>query len=51
MVNLGQAPVVIERGERVAQLVVARVARVECVEVERLDTTVRGAGGFGHTGA
>ncbi len=51
LVNLGQGPVTIRRGERIAQLVVCPVPRVEVVEVESLDTTVRGAGGFGHTGA
>jgi len=51
LVNFGQAPVVIQRGERVAQLVVARVERVECAEVAALSATARGAGGFGHTGA
>jgi len=51
LVNLGQAPVDIQRGERVAQLVVARVERVACVEVVDLDPTARGSGGFGHTGA
>lgn len=49
--NIGREPVRIERGMRIAQLVVARVARAEVVEVERLAGTARGAGGFGSTGA
>ena len=50
LVNLSSEPFVVEDGERIAQLVVARHARVEWQEVEVLDDTERGAGGFGHTG-
>ena len=50
LVNLGNAPVTITRGMRVAQLVVAPVLQVEPVEVERVDETPRAAGGFGSTG-
>jgi dUTP diphosphatase len=50
VVNLGREPVSIEPGDRIAQLVIAPVARVELVEVEELDDTSRGGGGFGHTG-
>jgi len=50
LVNLGQAPFVIRRGERIAQLVVARYEQAAMVEVEALDETARGAGGFGSTG-
>jgi dUTP pyrophosphatase len=50
MVNLGREPVSIEPGDRIAQLVIAPVARVELVEVDELDDTSRGGGGFGHTG-
>lgn len=50
VVNLGQAPVRIGRGDRIAQLVVAPVARVEWVEVPMLESTDRGSGGFGSTG-
>ncbi|GIW44631.1 MAG: hypothetical protein KatS3mg077_1913 [Candidatus Binatia bacterium] len=50
LVNLGQEPVVICRGDRIAQLVVAPVARVAWQEVESLEPTARDAGGFGHTG-
>jgi dUTP pyrophosphatase len=50
LVNLGQAPVTIERGMRIAQMVVARVAKARLVEVRSLDMTRRGSGGFGSTG-
>lgn len=50
LVNLGSEPFVIQRGERIAQLVVAPVVRAELVEVETLPESVRGAGGFGSTG-
>lgn len=42
--------VVIEKGERVAQLIILKFETCECVEVEELSETVRGAGGFGSTG-
>jgi dUTP pyrophosphatase len=45
-----QTPVVLRRGDRIAQLVVQRVARARFVEVERLPGSVRGSGGFGSTG-
>ena len=50
LANLGQEPFVIRRGERIAQLVVARCEQAALVEVETLDETARGAGGFGSTG-
>jgi dUTP pyrophosphatase len=50
LVNLGQAPVEIVRGMRIAQLVLAPVTRAAPLEVDRLDDTARGAGGFGSTG-
>lgn len=50
LVNLGQDPVEIQRGERIAQLVIAPVARATWVEVETLATSQRADGGFGHTG-
>jgi dUTP pyrophosphatase len=50
-VNLGDAPIEIRRGERVAQLVVAPVTRVEVRAVTSVDATARGGGGFGSTGA
>jgi dUTP pyrophosphatase len=48
--NVGHDPFVIRRGMRIAQLVIAPVCRADVVETDRLDTTIRGAGGFGHTG-
>ena len=50
LINLGQEPFTVQRGDRIAQLVVAPVARVTWQEVESLDDTERGSGGFGHTG-
>jgi dUTP pyrophosphatase len=50
LINLGAADFVITRGERIAQLVVARHARVWWDQKESLDSTERGAGGFGSTG-
>jgi dUTP pyrophosphatase len=50
LVNLSAEPQVIENGERICQMVVARHETVEWEPVETLDETERGAGGFGHTG-
>ncbi|NLR69286.1 dUTP diphosphatase [Novosphingobium sp. ERN07] len=50
MINLGQTSFSIRRGDRVAQLVLAPVTRGTWLEVEELDATVRGEGGFGSTG-
>lgn len=50
LVNLSSEPFVIEDGERICQMVVAKHERVDWTEVETLDETERGAGGFGHTG-
>lgn len=50
LINLGREPFVVEDGMRIAQMVIARVERAQIVEVERLDDTVRGEGGFGSTG-
>lgn len=50
LVNLSAEPFVIEDGERVAQMVIARHEQAEWQLVETLDETERGAGGFGHTG-
>lgn len=50
LVNLGQQPVTIGPGDRIAQLVIAPVARVELALVEELEPSGRGPGGFGHTG-
>lgn len=48
--NLGREPFVVERGARIAQMVVAPVAAVAVEECEDLSPTARGDGGFGHTG-
>jgi len=48
--NAGGAPFVVKRGDRIAQLVIAPVARAILVETSELDATPRGDGGFGHTG-
>ena len=50
LVNHGQAPFAIARGDRIAQLVICPVARAELHQVEALDATPRGAGGYGSTG-
>jgi dUTP pyrophosphatase len=50
LVNLGESDVAIERGDRIAQLVIAPVTRVAFTESERLTETGRGSGGFGSTG-
>ena len=50
VVNLSKDPVTINDGERICQMVIARYTRVDWEETERLDTTVRGDGGFGHSG-
>lgn len=50
LVNLSDEDFVIEDGERIAQMVIARHEQVEWEAVEVLDDTERGAGGFGHTG-
>ncbi len=50
LINLSQEPFTVNDGERVAQMVVARHEQAELLEVETLDETERGAGGYGHTG-
>lgn len=50
LINLGSEPFVVARGERIAQMVVAPVTRASLVEIESLDETARGSGGFGSTG-
>ena len=50
LINLGQEPFEIQPGERIAQLVIARYEKAEWKEVELLNETNRGAGGFGSTG-
>ncbi|MEX0885311.1 MAG: dUTP diphosphatase [Phycisphaeraceae bacterium] len=51
LINWGRGPFVIERGMRIAQLVVAPVSRAAWREVAELEPTERGEGGFGHTGS
>ena len=50
LINLSQEPFVINPGERIAQMVVARHEQVDFVLVDELDDTERGTGGYGHTG-
>jgi dUTP pyrophosphatase len=50
LVNLGEAPFAIQRGDRIAQLVIAPVALVEWEEADSLGESARGSGGFGSTG-
>ena len=51
LINLGREPCTITHGMRIAQMVIAPVARASVVEVQELGETVRGSGGFGSTGA
>jgi dUTP pyrophosphatase len=50
LINLGAVPVPVQRGDRIAQLVISPVARVDWEEAEALGESVRGAGGFGSSG-
>jgi dUTP pyrophosphatase len=50
MINLGDAPFTIRRGDRIAQMIINRIYRARLEEVDRLDETERNGGGFGHTG-
>jgi dUTP pyrophosphatase len=50
LINHGQAPFVIKRGDRIAQMVVAPVTQIAWAIVEQLDQTERGSGGYGSTG-
>jgi dUTP pyrophosphatase len=50
MINLGRQPFTVERGTRIAQMVVLPVPSVRLIEVDQLTETDRGGGGFGHTG-
>lgn len=51
VINLGQEPYTIRRGDRIAQMVIAPVLRVQWDLVDALEETSRGDGGFGHTGS
>ena len=50
LANVGREAFTVQRGMRIAQMVIAPVTRVETAMVEELDDTARGQGGFGHTG-
>ncbi|MBA9086078.1 dUTP pyrophosphatase [Fontibacillus solani] len=50
LINLGQEPFKITRNERIAQMVFQIVPEVKLIQVDELSETIRGAGGFGHTG-
>jgi dUTP pyrophosphatase len=50
VINLGDKEYILQRGERIAQMIFNRVEKAELIEVQELDDTNRGAGGFGHTG-
>jgi len=50
LINLGDTTFVVQRGDRIAQLVLAPVTRASWLEVDELDSTARGEGGFGSTG-
>jgi dUTP pyrophosphatase len=50
LINLGSEPFAVKRGERIAQIVFQRLPQVSLTEVDELPETVRGEGGFGHTG-
>lgn len=50
LINHGQQPFTVRRGDRIAQMVIAPVTRAELIEVDSLADSSRGSGGFGHTG-
>ena len=50
LINLGCQEFILKRGERIAQMVFAKTEQVSFIEVNELDKTYRGEGGFGHTG-
>ena len=50
LMNHGKTDLVIKRGDRIAQMIINKIERIEFEEVEELPSTERGAGGFGHTG-
>ena len=50
LMNHSKADLVIKRGDRIAQMIINKIERIEFEEVEELPSTERGAGGFGHTG-
>lgn len=50
LINWGPKPLEIKRGDRIAQMIIARVYRADVIDVKDLDSTARGEGGFGHSG-
>lgn len=50
LINLSNETQHIQHGDRIAQMVISKVAQAELILVQQLNTTIRGAGGFGHTG-
>jgi dUTP pyrophosphatase len=50
LINWGPKPFYVKRGDRIAQMIIARVYQADLVETDDLDATSRGEGGFGHTG-
>ncbi len=50
LINLGEKPYTVKRGDRIAQLVISRLIKAELIEVNELPETTRGEGGFGHSG-
>lgn len=50
LINHGKVPYTVTRGARIAQMILAPVTRAQFIEVDELNSTVRGTGGFGHTG-
>lgn len=50
LVNLSEEPFVINNGDRIAQMIISKYDRAEIIVVDELDASVRGDGGFGHTG-
>lgn len=50
MINWGSEPFTIRKGDRVAQMVISKIYQADTLEVDELDETSRGEGGFGHTG-
>jgi len=50
LINFGNQPFTIKRGDRIAQMIISQYVKAEFYEVEALDTTTRGSGGFGSTG-
>jgi dUTP pyrophosphatase len=50
VINLGQEPVQIQRGDRIAQLLITPVVSAQIMKVDKVEDTARGEGGFGHTG-